>query len=54
MASLGNTKFKGQSGNEYRFRVFPLGTRFRKVSGVYLVAYRGTTAKARLGTRFST
>ncbi len=45
MASLGNTKFKGQSGNEYRFRVFPLGTRFCKVSGVYLVAYRGRNSK---------
>jgi hypothetical protein len=41
MASLGKTKFKGESGKKYRFQVFPLGTRFRKVSGVYLIAYRG-------------
>jgi hypothetical protein len=45
MASLGKTKFKGGSGKEYRFQVFPLGTRFRKVSGVYLIAYRGRNSK---------
>ena len=47
MASLGKTKFKGESGNEYRFHVFPLGTRFRKASGIYLVAYRGRNSKGR-------
>ncbi len=40
MASLGKTSFKGRSGRQYRFRVFPWGTRFRKVSGVYVVAHR--------------
>jgi hypothetical protein len=40
MASLGKTVFKGRSGKQYRFRVFPLGTRFRKISGVYVVANR--------------
>jgi hypothetical protein len=40
MASLGKTMFKSESGKQYRFRVFPLGTRFRKVSGVYVIAYR--------------
>ena len=30
MASLGKAKFKGDSGKRYQFRVFPLGTRFRK------------------------
>jgi hypothetical protein len=40
MASLGKTIFKGRSGRQYRFRIFPLGTRFRKISGVYLVANR--------------
>jgi hypothetical protein len=45
MASLGTTTFRGRSGKQYRFRVFPLGTRFRKISGVYVVACRahGTT-----------
>jgi hypothetical protein len=40
MASLGKAMFKGDSGKHYRFKVFPLGTRFRKVSGVYLIACR--------------
>ena len=40
MASLGKTIFKGRSGRQYRFKVFPLGTRFRKISGVYVVAHR--------------
>ena len=40
MASLGRTSFKGRSGKQYRFKVFPLGTRFRKISGVYVVANR--------------
>ena len=40
MPSLGTTTFKGSSGQPYRFKVFPLGTRFRKISGVYLIANR--------------
>ena len=40
MASLGMTTFRGRSGKQYRFKVFPLGTRFRKISGVYVVACR--------------
>ena len=40
MASLGKTIFKGRSGRQYRFKIFPLGTRFRKVSGIYVVATR--------------
>lgn len=40
MASLGMTTFKGRSGKQYRFKVFPLGTRFRKISGVFVVACR--------------
>jgi hypothetical protein len=48
MASLGKTKFKGQSGNKYRFHVFPLGTRFRKLSGIYLVAYRGRNSRGQV------
>ena len=38
MPSIGNTTFKGRSGRQYRFKVVPLGTRFRKLSGVYVVA----------------
>jgi hypothetical protein len=45
MASLGKAKFKGDSGKEYRFKVFPLGTRFRKISGVYLIACRAHGAE---------
>jgi hypothetical protein len=40
MASLGKAMFKGDSGTQYRFKVFPLGTRFRKMSGIYLFACR--------------
>jgi hypothetical protein len=40
MASLGKTAFKGGSGTAYRFKVFPLGTKFRKLSGVYVVTSR--------------
>jgi hypothetical protein len=40
MASLGKAKFTSKSGNQYQFKVFPLGTRFRKQSGVYLIVYR--------------
>jgi hypothetical protein len=40
MASLGKATFQGDTGNQYRFQVFPLNTRFRKISGIYLIAYR--------------
>ncbi len=40
MASLGKATFKSKTGNHYRFKVFPLGTRFRKISGIYMIAYR--------------
>lgn len=40
MASLGKMIFKGKSGTAYRFKVFPLGTRFRKISGVYVIGNR--------------
>jgi hypothetical protein len=40
MPSLGTTTFKGGSGHQYRFRVFPLGTRFRKISGIFIIANR--------------
>jgi hypothetical protein len=32
--------FKSKTGKQYRFKVFPLGTRFRKLSGIYVIAYR--------------
>lgn len=40
MASLGKATFTGKTGNLYRFRVFPLNTRFRRIGGIYLIAYR--------------
>jgi hypothetical protein len=40
MASLGKMIFKGKSGTAYRFKIFPLGTRFRKISGVYVIGSR--------------
>ncbi|MCE5301556.1 MAG: hypothetical protein LLF97_00440 [Planctomycetaceae bacterium] len=40
MASLGKKIFKGKSGTAYRFKVYPLGTRFRKISGIYVIGSR--------------
>ena len=40
MASLGKAVLKGGSGKTYRFKVFALGTRFRKIGGIYMIAYR--------------
>ena len=42
MASLGKVTLTSASGEQYRFTVFPLGTRFRSVSGVYLITRRAT------------
>jgi hypothetical protein len=47
MASLGKATFKSKSGNAYRFKVFPLRTRFRKQGGIYLIAYRGHNNQGR-------
>ena len=49
MPSLGRAFFTGASGKTYRFRVFALGTRFRKRSGVYAVTSR--TGNANGGAR---
>ena len=48
MALLGKIKLTGRSGQQYRFRVFPLGTRFRKLSGVYVIANRSRRATGEL------
>jgi hypothetical protein len=40
MASLGKAIFKGGSGKPYRFKIYPMGTRFRKISGIYVIANR--------------
>jgi hypothetical protein len=40
MSSLGKTVLTGASGELYRFRVYPLGTKFRKKSGVYVITNR--------------
>jgi hypothetical protein len=40
MASLGKRVFTGKSGTAYRFKVFPLSARFRKISGVYVIGNR--------------
>ena len=40
MPALGKMIFKGKSGKAYRFKVYPLGTRFRKLSGVYVIGSR--------------
>jgi len=40
MASLGKIKWTGGSGQVYQFKVYPLGTKLRKVSGLYVVTRR--------------
>jgi hypothetical protein len=40
MSALGQASFKSKSGNQYRFKVFSLSTRFRKMGGIYMIAYR--------------
>ena len=40
MPSLGSTAFKGRSGQAYRFKVYALGTKLRRLSGVYVVTNR--------------
>ena len=45
MASLGKVTFTSKTGDRYRFKVFPLQTRFRKIGGVYLITYRGHGAQ---------
>jgi hypothetical protein len=45
MASLGSTTFRSKVGNRYRFKVYPLGTRLRRMSGIYVIAYRGRDAE---------
>jgi hypothetical protein len=40
MPALGKTAFKGASGKQYGFKVYALGTRFRKLGGVFVVTSR--------------
>ncbi|MEN6494487.1 MAG: hypothetical protein ABFD16_09350 [Thermoguttaceae bacterium] len=40
MSSLGKTMCRGQSGKVYRFKVYPLGTRLRKLGGLYVITSR--------------
>lgn len=40
MPALGRIKLMGASGRTYGLRVYALGTRFRKLSGVYVIANR--------------
>jgi hypothetical protein len=50
MAALGKMVFTGKSGKAYRFKVYPLSSRFRKISGVYIIGtrVRGTNGGRRL------
>lgn len=40
MPSMGSVVFRGQSGERYRFRVWPVGTQFKQLAGVCLVSRR--------------
>jgi len=44
MPALGKTAFKGASGQAYGFKVYALGTRFRKLSGVFVITNRSNSA----------
>jgi hypothetical protein len=47
MASLGKMTLTSTTDKRYRFKVFPLGTRFRSLSGVYLITQRTNRADGR-------
>jgi hypothetical protein len=47
MASLGTMNFKGESGSAYPFKVYALGTKLRKLSGMYVVTRRRRDANGR-------
>jgi hypothetical protein len=47
MASLGKIVFTGVSGKQYRFTVYPLGTKLRKLSGVFVVTKRSHKPEGR-------
>lgn len=49
MASLGKLVLTGVSGKKYRFMVYPLDTRLRKLSGVYVITKRSRKAEGRYG-----
>lgn len=40
MASKGTVVFRGHSGQDYRFRVWPIGTQFKPLAGVCLFSKR--------------
>ncbi len=40
MTKISNAAFKGASGNEYPFNVYPFNTTFKEVAAVYIVSYR--------------
>jgi hypothetical protein len=40
MPSLGKTSLQGGSGKVYRFAIYPLGTKLRKLAGLYVISNR--------------
>ena len=44
MPSLGKITFDGMSGRAYRFTVYPLRTKIRKIAGLYIIANRSDSA----------
>ncbi len=40
MPSLGHTSFDGKSGKAYRFAIYPLRTKIRKIAGLYIISHR--------------
>jgi len=47
MPALGKTILKGASGRAYAFKIYALGTRFRKLAGVYVITHRSSGADGR-------
>lgn len=40
MAKLGSIKFKGASGTAYDFNIYPIGSEFKAIGGVYVISRR--------------
>jgi hypothetical protein len=49
MASLGKTTWRGEAGQVHRFKVYALGTKLRKVCGLYVITRRRRKADGGYG-----
>jgi hypothetical protein len=47
MDGLGNVRIQGKSGKEYKFRAYPLATKFDNIGAVYFITSRKQEADGR-------